>query len=131
MLSGPDGGRGSTRRPGRNGSRPVAGEEHRAVAPEIRQTLTDDQGKGMALHKKLAKNTGLKIYFCDPHSPWQRGVNEHTNGLLRHGKQMDCLKQLESLGKITGRAGARNSLGRLIRYLRARSPTIGTTGAPA
>lgn len=53
------------------------------LPPEIRQTLTYDQGKEMALHKKLAENTGLKIYFCDPHSPWQRGINEHTNGLLR------------------------------------------------
>jgi len=57
-----------------------------AFAPlpsEIRQTLTYDQGKEMALHKQLAEDTGLKIYFCDPHSPWQRGINEHTNGLLR------------------------------------------------
>ncbi len=53
------------------------------LPPEVRQTLTYDQGKEMALHKKLAENTGLKIYFCDPHSPWQRGLNENTNGLLR------------------------------------------------
>lgn len=53
------------------------------LPPEIRQTLTYDQGKEMALHKQLAQDTGLKIYFCDPHSPWQRGINEHTNGLLR------------------------------------------------
>lgn len=53
------------------------------LPPEIRQTLTYDQGKEMALHKQLAEDTGLKIYFCDPHSPWQRGINENTNGLLR------------------------------------------------
>jgi IS30 family transposase len=53
------------------------------LPPEIRRTLTYDQGKEMALHKQLAQDTGLKIYFCDPHSPWQRGINEHTNGLLR------------------------------------------------
>jgi IS30 family transposase len=53
------------------------------LPPEIRQTLTYDQGKEMALHKQLAQSTGLKIYFCDPHSPWQRGINENTNGLLR------------------------------------------------
>ena len=53
------------------------------LPPEIRQTLTYDQGKEMALHKKLAESTGLKIYFADPHSPWQRGINENTNGLLR------------------------------------------------
>lgn len=53
------------------------------LPPPLRQTLTYDQGKEMALHRQLAASTGLKIYFADPHSPWQRGICENTNGLLR------------------------------------------------
>ncbi len=49
----------------------------------LRKTLTYDQGKEMALHRALAEGTGLAIYFADPHSPWQRGICENTNGLLR------------------------------------------------
>jgi len=53
------------------------------IPPEARKTLTYDQGKEMALHKTLSKRTGLSIYFADPRSPWQRGICENTNGLLR------------------------------------------------
>jgi transposase, IS30 family len=49
----------------------------------LHKTLTWDQGVEMSNHVKIAKATGLDIYFCDPHSPWQRPVNENTNGLLR------------------------------------------------
>ncbi len=54
-----------------------------SIAQPLRQTLTYDRGKEMACHRQLSQRTGIAVYFCDPHSPWQRGTNENTNGLVR------------------------------------------------
>jgi IS30 family transposase len=74
------------RLPGNHSAATVADaliQAFRRLPPRLRRTLTWDQGNEMFQHRRIEAATGLRIYFADPHSPWQRGTNENTNGLLR------------------------------------------------
>ena len=69
------------------------------IAPELRRTLTLDNGKEFARHEALARHLGMAVYFAHPYSSWERGTNENTNGLLRQffpkGTDFRCISHPE------------------------------------
>jgi IS30 family transposase len=81
-----------------------------SLPEQLRRTLTWNQGKEMADHIAFAVDTGVQVYFCDPHSPWQRGSSENTNGLLRHyfprGKDLS-LYDAKHLTMVAGQMNGR------------------------
>ena len=79
----------------------------------MRQSLTYDQGREMAMHKKLTEQTGVAVYFCEPHSPWQRGSNESTNGLVR--QYLPKGTDLSVLDKISDQINSRSRKGLEVR----------------
>jgi IS30 family transposase len=76
---------------------------------QLRRSLTWDQGAEMSQHARLNIDAGMQVYFCDPHSPWQRGTNENTNGLLRQYFPKGTDLSIHSAEKIAAVAAALNS----------------------
>jgi IS30 family transposase len=76
---------------------------------ELRRSLTWDQGTEMAQHSRLKIDAGIQVYFCDPRSPWQRGTNENTNGLLRQYFPKGTDLSIYSADEISAVAAALNA----------------------
>src|ERR1700748_715330 len=81
----------------------------RSRVEELRRSLTWDQGAEMSQHNRLKIDAGIKVYFCDPRSPWQRGTNENTNGLLRQYFPKGTDLSIHSVDEISAVAAALNA----------------------
>lgn len=100
---------------------PALAEQMKRLPEVLKHSLTWDRGRELAGHKKFSIATDMQVYFCDPHSPWQRGSNENTNGLLRQyfpkGKPIGHYSQ-DELDEV-----ARELNGRPRKTLNAYTPT--------